>query len=235
MRPDDRHQFVSLIEILAESFGKEPSEAMVTGFWMGLQDLSLNTVNAGVRAALKSCETMPRPAHIRRLAGSAELGADHRATLAWQAVRTALARHGTYKSVEFGDPLINATIRNMGGWVELGKKPEQDFDIWPRKEFERIYETITKAGASEDDTKHLPGISEKENDGRFEVPPPIKIPTNYAQGKFKVLPSTKLDTSILNMLEGGGRRAEDTNQDKCESKGSATGTPNEAPARAVGI
>lgn len=233
MIQEDRHKFVSLIEILAESFGREPSEAMVTGFWIGLQDMPLSDVNAGVRSALKSCETMPRPAHIRRLAGSAELGSDHQATLAWQAVREALARHGTYASVEFDDPIINATIRNMGGWVELGRKPEGDFDIWTRKEFERIYQTISRAGASADDTSHLPGISEKENRGLHEVAPPKQVPINYQQGKIKVLPSTKMDTSILTMLEGGGRRAEDT--DKREAKRCSTRASDETFTGTIGV
>ena len=95
MTPEDRRQFVTLIEVLTGGFGQDPSEEMLNAYWAGLQDLHLSEVKAGIKAALRTCERMPRPAHIRKLVGQGDLGPEHRAPLAWQAVRRALARHGT--------------------------------------------------------------------------------------------------------------------------------------------
>ena len=138
MIESDKRQFAQMLEVMAESFHKEASEAMVNGYWIALQDLPMREVSLGIQDALRTCEYMPRPATIRRLSGKPELGSDHRAALAWQAVRVALSRHGTYKSVEFDDPIINSCIRNLGGWVALGQKSADDFDIWTRKQFERV-------------------------------------------------------------------------------------------------
>lgn len=221
----DKMRFTQMLGVVAESFEKELTDGMARGYWAALQDLPMAEVTRAMQDALKTCEYMPRPANIRKLAGRAELGSDHRAALAWQAVRAAIARHGTYKSVDFDDPIVNCSIRNLGGWVALGQKSAEDFDIWTRKEFERIYQTIALSGASEDDVSYLPGISESQNTGLYPVEPPVKINTHYEQGTFKVRPSLKLDTNVLKKLEGMGR-----GQDQHEAQGEPARAEDKASA-----
>jgi hypothetical protein len=172
---DEAHnkEFTIAMQTLAVAFEKEATEDLYEVYWQALKDLPLDAVLYAAREALKTSEWMPKPASLRRLAG--EVGPDHRAAIAWQAVRKAINQHGTYCSVDFSDPVINATIRNLGGWTELGMKDEKDFDVWTRKEFERIYVAIYSTGVTEEASAHLVGRTEHENRDRYEFAPPVKI------------------------------------------------------------
>lgn len=68
MHSQDNERFAATLAALAETFGRSPSPATIQGYWLALEDLTLAEVQAGIRSALRTCEYMPPPATIRRLA-----------------------------------------------------------------------------------------------------------------------------------------------------------------------
>jgi len=195
----DFKEFTIAMQTLAVAFDKEATEDLYEVYWQALKDLPLEAFQRACGAALRTSEWMPRPAHLRKLTG--EVGPEHRATVAWEAVRTAIGQHGTYKSVDFSDPVINATIRNMtGGWTELGRREAKDFDIWGRKEFERIYQALYATGVTEESASHLAGTHEHGNRNRYEVEAPIKIQVSLPPPSVRILPSNNKLRSLVGSI-----------------------------------
>jgi hypothetical protein len=81
---------------------------------------------------------------------------------AWSAVDNAVRTVGTYRSVAFADPIIHKVIQDMGGWVALGNKKE---DEWPfvAKEFQTRYRGIKTTGQPVDAPAQLTGIAAQQN------------------------------------------------------------------------
>jgi len=84
------------------------------------------------------------PSAIAVLRGSSDdsgLSAEQEASLQWPAVAARAAGNRN------GPPLneiSEAVVRNMGGFGQLGRMNAQEFQIWGRREFERIYSTIAE-------------------------------------------------------------------------------------------
>lgn len=190
MTGSDRERFVSVLEALCASFRVEPSEALLEGYWLGLSDLALADVQRAAVRAIRECQHMPRPVELRKLTG--EMGAEGRAVRAWSALKGAIAAHGAYRSVDFDDPLVNATVRNLGGWPRLCATATEEFEKWTRKDFERIYSSLMQHGASEEQVMYLPGITETENGARgYEAEPPRRVLTGlpaHRDGLIQRLP-----------------------------------------------
>ncbi len=167
---------------LAETFGRNISEAGVKMYVSALEGISADAVENAVRQAAVSCRAMPPPVELRELAG--EVKYSDRAELAFQALKEACSRIGAFKSPDFDDRIINATVRNMGGWQRACEMPVSEFDTWYRKEFVRIYEVFCRVGARRDDVAMLEGINEIENRAagyleaaaRSQVKVPTKLP-----------------------------------------------------------
>lgn len=190
MNNKEKPAFVTVINALAATFGREPSEPLLLGYWMGLEDLDIHTVEVAAAKAMRTCKFMPTVAELRELGG--ELQPADRAALAWEAFAKALQLHGCYTSVDFDDKLINATVRNLGGWVKLNERLEQDGETWVRKDFERVYGTFMRSGASTSQALPLGGLHEQSNAGNgYDVTPPVLIETGlpgHAAGLIEVRP-----------------------------------------------
>jgi len=182
----DRAAFSTIMRLLAATYDKIATEDIIEAYWGALKDLRLVEVQSAAQEARKTLEWWPKPAQLRKLAKD-EVEPGHRAAIAWRAVRKALAEQGTYCSVNFDDPVVNATIRNLGGWVALGQKESKDFDIWTRKEFERIYQAIYATGVTEESGAYLTGITEHENGGRYELKAPTPVPTGLPAPNVRML------------------------------------------------
>ncbi len=157
-------QFAATLAVLCETFGRELSEAAAEGYRIALRDLSADELAGATAKALEVCKFMPLPAVLRELAGretqqqAAERAKAGRAAYvadAWEAVRTAMDRHDYTDSVDFG-PLVNAVVRNLGGWVALCAKSVPDL-VWVRKDFERLFEAFAGKPADELRGAPLPG------------------------------------------------------------------------------
>lgn len=173
MDDTDRLDFGTEIAALAASFSRDTTQAMLHGFWLGLRDLQLDQLRGAVAKAITTSRYMPTPAELRSLAGAIDDAT--RATVAWDVVRRSISRYGVYRSVDFSDPMVNATIRNLGGWERLCGLPGEELEKWYRKDFEKTYLTLRAFDALAPDAgKHLPGIFEKTASG-YAIEPPAKI------------------------------------------------------------
>lgn len=145
MKSEDRPRFLVAITALASQYRQESTEALLSGYWLGLEDLPIESVERAVVAGIRTCKFMPVASELRELAGDSR--ADDRALLAWAAFERAVTTHGAYASVTFEDPLINAACRMNGGWERCCELPPEQFDVWLRKDFIRAYETLCRTGA----------------------------------------------------------------------------------------
>ncbi len=161
MAPTDRPAFAQAITALAASFRSESDEAMLEGYWWALDDLQIEDVRNAVRMAMRQCKFMPAAVELRDLAGG--MTPATRAMFAWSALEKTVSRHGAYETVNFDDVVINATIRNLGGWLRCCDLPAEEFDKWFRKDFERVYQAFLQSGVSPEAGSPLIGIYDQEN------------------------------------------------------------------------
>lgn len=176
MNNSDRAKFVTAIEALAASFRTEVSEALLEGYWLALDDLTLAAVGLSVKRAMRECTFMPTAHELRGLSG--EVRIEHRSILAWDAFESAVRLHGGYASVDFDDPIINATVRNLGGWERCCDLSAEEFDKFLRKDFERVYAALFASGVPADRAGPLLGIHARESAKfGFDGPKALRIET----------------------------------------------------------
>lgn len=173
---DQTERFALAISALCAAFNREADESAFTAFEWGLEGISADAIERGVKLAVSECEFMPTPAKLRELCGS--LTHNARALHAWNAAVAAIPKHGAYRSVEFDDPLINATVRSLGGWTAFCWKDSEELHKWTKKDFVQTYVTFLKSGVGGELCGHLAGECEKENSRTgFALPEPERIVT----------------------------------------------------------
>ena len=98
----------------------------------------------------------PYPAicDILRAAGESE---DDDALLAIAAIKSAIRRHGEYRSVSFCDPALHHTVIAFGGWVDICGKDETWWSVNEGR-MRETYQSAKRAGLS--GGTYLPGICE---------------------------------------------------------------------------
>jgi len=157
MEKKDYPHFLKSMVGLAEVLGpKELSETILEIYWQVLKELTLDQFNRAVKVSATSSKFFPKPAEL--LAAIAPDAAGQ-AVVAFDRAAAAMSI-GTYKTVCFDDPAINATIASLGGWIEFGQKEATE---WLRKDFQKIYEVHYKrirAGDFSGIPTKLPGIIE---------------------------------------------------------------------------
>lgn len=159
MQSHNSEDFGVAVGALAATFGVEATKPLILGYWMGLSDLELSDVQRAVSRAMRECQFMPRPIELRRLAGQDTPEAA--AMIAWGDVERAIGL-GPYKHVDFTDKLVNAVIRNMGGWPSfLGRLSDAESEKWARIEFLKCYGVFAQRGVDGESCEPLPGLSEK--------------------------------------------------------------------------
>lgn len=167
---------VSCVSALCEAFRRTPSQVTFASYEIGLDGLSDQEVALATEKALKTSKFMPSPAELRELAGL--VGGKDRAVLAWEVVLKNI-RIGPYKHVDFDDGIINATIRNLGGWNQfLLRFSGVDAEMWLRRDFLETYSSLQRSGVGSDSCGPLAGLSEAcVVNGQLMPPVPVKIAT----------------------------------------------------------
>ncbi len=145
MIEQDFDEFSRLLNTLSEYFRKPMSPGVMGIYWQGLRDLELTELRAALNAHVQNPDVgqfMPTIADIRRMVGGTTQDS---ALVAWSKVDRAVRVVGTYADVIFDDPIIHRVIRDMGGWIAIGGKSE---DEWPfvAKEFETRYRGFRMRG-----------------------------------------------------------------------------------------
>lgn len=150
-----------VIGALAELYGKALSQPGLILYVHALRDVPVERVEAAAAKAAEQCKFMPLPVELRELAGEAR--PEDRAQLAWAAFEQAVESVGGYRSPNFDDPLINATVRGLGGWQRCCELPTSEFDKWLRQDFLKTYTALTRTGVSDEAARPLVGYFEREN------------------------------------------------------------------------
>jgi hypothetical protein len=136
MKDTDKAQFADALTSLAACLGVQLDRVMLRGYWLALNDLELCDINRACKALLTTTTStygrMPTPAQVRLHSTGSDPEA--LAAHAWNVVVQAIARHGTWTGVDFDDARINAAVRAVGGWRELGATNNEQLD-WRRREF----------------------------------------------------------------------------------------------------
>ncbi|MES1164170.1 MAG: hypothetical protein ABUR63_00315 [Verrucomicrobiota bacterium] len=134
--------------MLSETFRQPLTEAAIEGYIEALEDLDQAVINMARKRALRECRFMPTPMELRELAGiSGPRVLTRKIADAWEAVVAAMRQHDYTTSVDFG-PLVNAVIRNLGGWQAACAWTTTEIETWKRKEFERVYEAFAAGDQS---------------------------------------------------------------------------------------
>lgn len=173
---DDSHKipFSEAVGALLATFGIEATKPVLRGYWLGLQDLTIEAVQFAVARAIRSADRLPRPAELRKLAGEGSV--EERAVNAWGDVLGALPK-GSYRSIDFADRLINATIRNLGGWPSfLSRFTDAESEKWARLEFLKTYQSIASSSVGAEACAPLVGLSKATAiGGNLCAPVPVRI------------------------------------------------------------
>lgn len=174
MNDSEKASFVTAIGAMLETFGQEATKPILHGYWLGLGDLELGDLQAAVAKAIRSCDRLPRPVELRRLAG--EKTKDQRAIAAWGDVLRASSL-GSYRHIDFQDRVINAVIRNLGGWPKfLERFDSEDGEKWARIDFLKTYVAFVEGGVDGEACKPLPGLSQASLvNGEVVAPVPRRI------------------------------------------------------------
>jgi len=157
----NRLEIVKLVSMLAEAFGRKPSTATFAAYELGLEGIGIDAITGAVATSLRTSKYMPTPAELRELSG--ELKGTDRAVKAWLAFEKAVARIGGYKTVSFDDPVINATVRSVGGWQHCCTMTCNEFDTFLRKKFIDAYESLYRSGVGEEEAAPLRGEFDQAN------------------------------------------------------------------------
>lgn len=119
MQPSDRENFVNLLSDAMAFYGQEVSAFAGGVWWQACQGFSFEQVaKAFTRHATdpERGQFPPKPADVvRQLSGTAT----DKAMIAWGKVFDAAGRVGAYTDVVFDDPVIHATIEDLGGWPKF--------------------------------------------------------------------------------------------------------------------
>lgn len=152
----DRETFVGLMNGLCAAFDKEPTEGLLTAYWLALAELPLADVERGIATCIKTCQFMPKPVEVRERSGLVPLQA--RSELAWDSVVAAIRRYGWNRSVLFEDPAIPPVLERMGGWERITGLSSEELHKWARKDFLVAYESqMRNSSVDEDDSFVLHG------------------------------------------------------------------------------
>lgn len=136
MKPADKEQFEQAMEMLCAIFGKESTEAMLAGYWVALQDVSLQDFLVAAKKAMSEYQFMPKPGELRGIDGNTDLKTQ--AGYMWISVVDQIGRTGSYGSPDLDDKTM-AAIRAIGGWRTICAMSRHALDTRARQAFIDAY------------------------------------------------------------------------------------------------
>ena len=169
MQSSDFDGFSEVLEAVFELYNRPISGFATQIWWEALKPFDLPAVRVALSRHVQSPDTgqfPPKPADVIRMLGGTT---QDTALRAWAKVDKAVRQVGPHASVAFDDALIHRVLHDMGGWVGLGQKTE---DEWPfvAREFENRYRGYAMRGERPDYPPVLIGLSEADNATRGHKP-----------------------------------------------------------------
>jgi hypothetical protein len=166
------------VNILAAHWGKPVDGPMLETYHRALADVPEAALARAVDRALKTCKFLPVASELRLLAGAEP--PDLQAARVWSAIWTAVAKHRAkvrqwhasqpdprnrcpipsvlVNGVDFGDPVIHATIRILGGWEAFLERRDTDpLRTFHRQDFLHIYGQFATAQITPEEAAPLEG------------------------------------------------------------------------------
>ena len=172
---EDYEKFSVLLADVHGFYQRDVSEFGFSVWWASMKPFDFSAVSQALNRHVMNPDSgqfMPKPADIvRMLQGSTQ----DSALVAWSKVNKAVRQVGNYESVAFDDALIHRVLHEMGGWISLGQKTEDD---WPfvAKEFENRYRGYKSRNEVPDYPPVLAGLAEAQNSQQgFQSAKPILI------------------------------------------------------------
>lgn len=175
MQANDKKRFATLLSGVADYYGKELSNGVISLYWQGLQQYDIEAVEKALWDHTQNPDNgqfMPKIADLTR---AMQGRTQDQAAIAWSKVDAAVRRVGTYQDVVFDDPIIHRVIADMGGWIWFGNQVE---DEWPfvAKNFESRYRGYRLRGEAPEYQPVLIGVANAQNQQQgFRGNPPILI------------------------------------------------------------
>lgn len=148
MQASDFEGFQALMTDALAFWKQDATRFTLTVWWEACQTFDLEQIRKALTAHAMHPDRgafAPRPSDFVR-----ELQGTHtdRALIAWGRVSRAMSEVGAYASVDFGDPVIHATVRELGGWSMICRVPN-DEQQFLQKRFCDFFRTYTTRGVSE--------------------------------------------------------------------------------------
>jgi hypothetical protein len=162
MVDEDKKEFAQFMGGMFAVYNKEVSPMLLRIWFESLRQYDLKAVKDALARHLLNPDNgqfLPKPADVVKLIGGTTIDT---ALEAWSAVDNAVRTVGTYRSVVFADPIIHKVIQDMGGWVALGNKKEDEW-AFVAKEFQTRYRGIKTTGQPVDAPAQLTGIAAQQN------------------------------------------------------------------------
>lgn len=187
MLPGERKRFAQCLLACAEVYGKQMSEAVSAIYWEALNGFEIAAVESAFWRHLRNADVgqfMPKPADVVRMLQGTSVDS---ALVAWTKVDKAVRTVGPYASVAFDDPLIHRTLQDMGGWIHLSTKTD---DEWPfvANEFRNRYQGYRSRNETPEYPPRLFGIAEADNANRgIQNTPPHAVLIGDAQKARQVM------------------------------------------------
>lgn len=178
MTKTDKPAFAQMMVALGEYYNREISEGLIGMYWQGLEHYDLAAIREALNRHMQNPDSgqfMPKIADISKMLGGSTQDA---ALRAWAKVDKAMRRIGTYADVVFDDAIIHRVLHDMGGWIALGTRTEDD---WPfvAKEFENRYRGYRLQGGAREYPPVLIGIAGAHNRKAGHEPQPPMLIGDY--------------------------------------------------------
>ncbi len=161
-------RFAKNITGLGALFDKDVPQSLMDLYWETLSDLTDDQFEKACQTAARKLKFFPRPAELL------EMIQDDQEALAltvWEKLNRAIREYGQYRSIEFDDPAISATVESLGGWVAACLWRTDDLPH-RRREFLATYQVMSQRPNLERRT--LPGLHSGEP-ARIETRQPIPL------------------------------------------------------------
>lgn len=207
---DERTRKLAALTAMCEMFGREMSDAGLAGYMKALDDVDADTFERAAWWCMRNRSRFPMPAEMREAVGAGTPSRDDRAIIAWGIAWQAVRDVGSYRSVEFADPVTGATIAEMGGWPAFCR-PDQD-EQWHRKTFIDTYKALAREGV---EPRRLIGLHERSG-GSDET---VAIGTRGEQKRLTTSEETETPkpwglnrrdaTSVMSEIRQRARRDDD--------------------------
>lgn len=160
---EERRRFAALMTALSDYYKSDISKASAGIYWEGLKQYDYPAIEkacwAHTQLPDEAGRWLPRNSDIIKMIEGSTVD---QAAIAWTKVDTAVRTRGTWDDVVFDDALIHRVIADMGGWVLVGSKGD---DEWPfvGKEFQQRYRGFRMRDQLPDYPPKLTGIANAAN------------------------------------------------------------------------